>query len=64
MWTLLIVAITGSMFSADAKFHSIPFTNKDACVRAAKDAAKSSSSQIGCICISSETGEILKFQKE
>lgn len=64
MWILLIIAITGGMFSADAKFHSIPFTNKEACVRAAKEAAKSSSSNIGYICFSSETGENLRFQKE
>lgn len=62
-WTLLIIALTGGVFSADAKFHSIPMMNKDACTRAAKDAANSSSSNLGYICISSETGENIRFTK-
>lgn len=62
-WTLLIVMLSGGLFSADAKFHSIPMMNKEACVRAAKDAASSSSSHLGYICISSETGENIRFTK-
>lgn len=62
-WTLLIVAMTGGMLSSDVKFHSIYFTNKEACIRAAKSAADSSSSQLGYICISSETGENIRYSK-
>ncbi len=61
MWTLLVVAITGGLLSSDAKFHSIQMTNKEACIRAAKEARSGSSSSVGFICISSDTGEILKF---
>lgn len=61
IWTLLIIAITGT-FSADAKFHSIPMMNKEACVRAAKDASAHSSKHMGYICISSETGESIVFK--
>ena len=61
-WTLLIIAITGT-FTAEATFHSIPMMTKDACVRAAKEAASVSSSHMGYVCISSETGESLRFQK-
>lgn len=63
-WTLLIVAISSGLWSAEAKFHSIPMLTKEACVRAAKDAASNSSRHLGYICISSETGESLKFQNE
>lgn len=59
-WTLLMVAIVGT-FTADIRTQAIPMMNKDACVNAAKIAAASSSSSIGYICISSETGETLKF---
>jgi len=61
-WTLLIVAIVGT-WTQDVRFHSIPMQNKEACVRAAKSAAESSSGQMGYICVSSETGESLRFQK-
>jgi hypothetical protein len=62
MWTLVVVAITGT-FTADVKFHNIPMLNKEACVNAAKQAADSSSSHMGYICVSSETGETIKFGK-
>lgn len=61
-WTLLIVVITGNL-SIDVKMHSLYFMNKEACIRAAKDASSISSSQLGCLCISSETGESTRFQK-
>lgn len=59
-WTLLIIAILGS-WSPDVRFHSIPMMNKEACIRAAKTAADSSSEQLGYLCISSETGESIRF---
>ena len=62
-WTMLIIAMTGGTFSSDVKFHSIPFTKGEACIRAAKDAAANSSSQLGYVCINSETGESLRYQK-
>lgn len=61
-WTLLVVAIVGT-FTADVRMHSIPMMNKEACIKAAKVAADSSSSHMGYMCISSETGETLRFQK-
>lgn len=59
-WVLLIVMISGT-FTTDARFHSINMLNKDACTNAAKEAAKSSYSHLGFMCISTETGETLKF---
>lgn len=61
-WTMLVIAIIGS-WSQDIRMQSVPFNNKEACVRAAKEAASSSSGQMGFVCISSETGESLRFQK-
>ena len=60
-WTLLIVAITG-ILTSEAKLHSIPMMNKDACVNAGKQFAKTSKG-IGFICISSETGEVLRVEQ-
>lgn len=59
-WILVIVAITGTL-TAEIKFHNIPMMNKEACTNAAKQASANSSIHIGYICISSETGETLKF---
>ena len=64
MWTLLIVVLTNGFISQSASFYSIPMMNKDACTTAAKSVSDSSSRTIGYICISSETGEIVKFIKE
>lgn len=62
IWHLVIVAIVGT-FTADIRMHSIQMNNKEACVRAAKIAADASSSHMGYMCISSDTGETIKFQK-
>jgi len=59
-WTFLMVAIVG-IFTTDIKTQAIPMMNKEACVNAAKIASASSSSNVGYLCISSETGETLKF---
>lgn len=57
---MLIIAIVGT-FTSDVRFHSIQFNNKDACVKAAKEAKESSSAAIGYICVSNDTGETIKF---
>lgn len=58
-WTLLIVALTGSMISTNSTFATIPMKDKSACVAAAKRFTKSSKGPIGFICVSSETGEVV-----
>jgi len=60
-WTLLIVAITG-ILTPEAKLHSIPMMNKDACVNAAKTFTKTSKG-VGFVCVSSETGEVIKVEQ-
>lgn len=62
-WTMLIIAVIGSWSSSDVRMQTVPFMNKEACVKAAKDAASSSSSQLGFLCINSETGENIRFQR-
>lgn len=61
MWTMLIVAVAGGAFSSNASFQSIPFQNKEACSAAATALRKGTSKSIGFVCISSETGEAIKF---
>lgn len=62
IWTLLVVSITGT-FTQDVKYHSIPMSSKNACVKAGEWASKNSSSGIGFICVSSETGEVVRILK-
>lgn len=60
-WTLLIVAITG-IITSEAKLHSIPMMNKEACLNAGKTFNKNSKG-IGLICIGSETGEVIRIEQ-
>lgn len=62
MWTLLIVALTGNMFTTVAATQVISMQSKDACTKAAKDFADNSVGPIGFICVSSESGEIIRFK--
>jgi hypothetical protein len=63
-WALLIVSLSGGLFSQAASMQSIPMMSREACSAAAKSFAESSSGPIGFLCVSSETGEILRFSKK
>jgi hypothetical protein len=62
MWTLLIVTLSGGIVSTSASTQAIPMQSKEACTRAAKEFADTSAGPIGFLCISSETGEIIRFK--
>lgn len=62
MYILLIVAITGNIISKDVRFTSFELNNRNSCYRVAEEAASRSTSQIGYICISKETGESKIFK--
>lgn len=64
MWTMLIVILAGGMMSSNAAFQTISFQNKAACAAAADVFRKGSSKTIGYFCISSESGEVIKFLAE
>lgn len=59
MWYLVIIVLIGS-FSTDVKWHSLNMNNKDACIAAMIDIKKTSSKHIGVICVSADTGEIIR----
>ena len=62
-WTLLFVALSGSMFASSANMTTIPMRDKDACMNAAQAFTDASSGPVGFICVSSETGEIARPTK-
>lgn len=64
MWTMLIVLMQAGTFSNSAAFQTVPFQNKQACVTAATEFRKGSSKTVGFICVSAETGELIKFIAE
>jgi hypothetical protein len=64
MWTMLIIAVTGGAISSQAAFQVVSFQNKEACLSAASVFRKGSSKSIGYVCVSSETGEVVKFIAE
>jgi hypothetical protein len=61
IWTMLIVIVAGGVLSSNATFQTIPFQNKEACVAAASSMRAGSSKSVGYLCVSSETGEIIRF---
>ncbi len=62
MWTLMIVAISGGIFSGVAVVPTVPMTNRAACEVAGQDILKNSNG-VALLCISHETGEIVRFKK-
>lgn len=58
----MMVSITGS-WTPDVKAHNIPMASKEACLKAGKWAASNSTGSIGYVCISSETGEVIRIEK-
>lgn len=61
MWTMLIVVVAGGAFTSNATFQTIQFQNKEACVAAVNSLRTGSSKSVGHFCVSSETGEVVRF---
>lgn len=60
MWTLMLIIVT-SGFAYQMKFEQIPMMDKTACLQSAEYFLKNSDG-IGIICISSNTGEVIKIR--
>lgn len=58
-WSLLIVAMVGGVFSRDVQMTPIPMRDGNVCAIAALKMAETSTKNIGFICISSVTGDVV-----
>jgi len=61
MWVLMFVILT-SGYSSQVKFEQVPMANRAACTRAGEE-FKSSSSGFAIVCVSTETGEIVRIRE-
>lgn len=63
-WTLLIISLSGGLFSSSGSMQTLPMMSREACGNAAQSFANSSAGPIGFFCVSSETGEIIRITKK
>lgn len=62
MWVLMFIIILPGGFSSQVRFEQVQMANQAACTRAGEE-IKNNSSGFAIMCVSSETGEIVRIRE-